>query len=196
MLILFVLCLLTLPDWSSPPFDLSITALSASSTALMDCNDSSSPSYSPSRVMNRTFLMRPPRVVISALNAFSRRPFRVLMRSGKRSDRSSQHSVALINNLLLPTSPETLSTVSSSVSVGTGVVSAITDKKAYFCSVGKKAAKLSKMIIDSLSSPPFGFAVALGGGEGLSVHNFLSRQLLQLGLEPKRPIRTGVHHLT
>nr|GMD15269.1 hypothetical protein Iba_chr07bCG14430 [Ipomoea batatas] len=155
--------------------------------------------------MNSTFLMRPPRVVISARSAFSRRPFRVLMRSGKRSDRSSQHSVALINSLLLPTSPETLSTVSSSVSVGTGVVSAITDKTAKnrqeismeaFKLVGKKAAKLSKMIIDSLSSPPFGFAVALGGGEGFSVHDFLSRQLLQLGLEPKRPSRTGVHHLT
>lgn len=129
MLILFVLCLFTLPVWSSP-LDLSITALSASSTELIDCNGSSSQSPAPetpssSRVMNSTFLIRPPRVVISALSAFSRSPFKLLMSSGKRSDRSSQHNVALINSF--PTSPETLSTVSSSISVGTGVVSAITD---------------------------------------------------------------------
>ena len=84
---------------------------------------------SSSPVTNSTFLTRPPRVVISALRVLKRKDFSVLMRSGRRSERSSQQREAFITNLapLIIISSEASSTVSSSMSVGIGLVSAIND---------------------------------------------------------------------
>uniref|UniRef100_A0A2P2QTX9 Uncharacterized protein n=1 Tax=Rhizophora mucronata TaxID=61149 RepID=A0A2P2QTX9_RHIMU len=65
----------------------------------------------------RTFLILPPRVTISARSVFKWRDFNVSIRSGRRSDRSSQHKDALkINCPSLEHSPE--STVISSASDG------------------------------------------------------------------------------
>ncbi|KAL6978648.1 hypothetical protein U1Q18_020313 [Sarracenia purpurea var. burkii] len=75
-------------------------------------------------ILNKTFLTRPPNVVISALSVLNLSAFKVLMRSDRRSDLSSQHSEALMTNL---PSLSDASTVSSSISVGTGLVSAIRD---------------------------------------------------------------------
>nr|GMD80429.1 hypothetical protein Iba_chr13eCG1780 [Ipomoea batatas] len=133
--------------------------------------------------MKRTFLTRPPTVVISALRVLSLRAFSALIRSGNRSDLSSQHNEALI--ITFPSSSAALSTVNSSTSVGIWVVSEIIDE----------ATKLSKMIINSFSSPPFGFAVALGSRQSFSVHDFLRRHLLQLGLEPERRRQAGLDHV-
>lgn len=49
------------------------------------------------------------------------------------------------------------------------------------------------MVVDSLSSSSLSFAVALGGGEGFGVHDFLRRHLLQLGVEAERGGAAGVH---
>lgn len=132
MLVLVVLCRLTLPEEldSSPPPLFSITALSASCIELIQyccccCCCSSLLLESSSPVINNTFFTRPPSVVISAFNVLKRNALSVLMRSGNRSDRSSQHSEALITNL--PSSSDASSTISSSISVGTGLVSAITE---------------------------------------------------------------------
>ena len=135
MILILVLCLLTLPDEDSSPPVFSITALSASWIELIEyccccccccccCWFSPLLLESSSPVMNKTFFTRPPSVVISAFSVLNLRAFKVLIRSGKRSVLSSQHSEALITNL--PSSSD-VSTVSSSISVGTGLDSAIRD---------------------------------------------------------------------
>jgi hypothetical protein len=73
--------------------------------------------WSLSAAMIRTFLILPPSVTISAFNVFKCRDFSISIRSGMRSDRSSQHRDALNTNCpSLEYSPE--STVTSSVSDG------------------------------------------------------------------------------
>lgn len=128
-ILMLVLCLLTLPEEDTSPLVFSMTAFNASWIELIEYCASSCCccsllllEESSSPVMNKTFLTRPPRVVISAFSVLKRNAFKVFIRSGKRSDLSSQQIEALITNL--PSSSD-VSTVSSSISVGTGLVSAI-----------------------------------------------------------------------
>ena len=116
---LLVRCLLTL-DGSSAVGALSMTALRASCIMDLDFCSSLLSLFSESTTM--TFLTRPPRVAISALTGRSLRAFKALMMSEKRSGLSSQQSETLTK---FPPSSSAESTVNSSVSVGTGVSSAI-----------------------------------------------------------------------
>lgn len=117
-----VLCLFKLlEEEESSEAVLSMTAFKASWMESMECWP---PLESSSPVMRRTFFMRPPSVVISALSVLRWRAFNVLMRSGRRSDRSSQQREALIINL---PSSSVASMVSSSASVGRGLSSPISE---------------------------------------------------------------------
>lgn len=138
---LFVLCLLMFAEEESSPPVFSMTAFSASWIELIlccCCCCSWSSEFgllsvvvaSSSPVTNKTFLTRPPRVVISALRVLKRKDLSVLMRSGRRSERSSQQREAFMTNLaplIVVISSEASSTVSSSTSVGIGLVSAINE---------------------------------------------------------------------
>lgn len=83
--------------------------------------------WSLSAATIRTFRVLPPSVAISALRVLRCREFRISIRSGMRSERSSQHSEALNISLPSPPPPPLDSTVISSVSEGTVSSSVISE---------------------------------------------------------------------
>nr|GMD90604.1 hypothetical protein Iba_chr14dCG11270 [Ipomoea batatas] len=146
----------------------------------------------------KTFLILPPRVTISALRGLSRRDLRVWIRSGIRSNRSSQQRDALITNLPSPEHSSSLDSrsVISSLSDGIPVSISMSSDASSFSSltrsttfaskealsVWKKGSEAIKMGIDSLPASSLGFPVILGGGESSGFRRAVGNCFRQLRL--------------